>query len=109
MNVPAGVASDDPILQLPNVSLHDHLDGGLRPERMLERADRIGHTLPADDAASLRRWYSESSSSGVLVRYLETSSLTFALMQDREGPRRVAKESVVDQVADGVFYAATRW
>ena len=31
LNTPAGVAHDDPILQLPKVSLHDHLDGGLRP------------------------------------------------------------------------------
>src|SRR5690625_1084211 len=92
MNVPAGVASDDPILQLPKVSLHDHLDGGLRPETMIELADRIGHTLPADDAESLRRWFSESANSGDLVRYLETFSHTVALMQDREGLRRVAKE-----------------
>ena len=109
MNVPAGVASDDPILQLPKVSLHDHLDGGLRPETMIELADRIGHTLPADDAESLRRWFSESANSGDLVRYLETFSHTVALMQDREGLRRVAKEWVLDQVADGVFYAETRW
>src|SRR5699024_760444 len=109
MAVPARVASDDPILQLPKVSLHDHLDGGLRPETMIELADRIGHTLPADDAESLRRWFSESANSGDLVRYLETFSHTVALMQDREGLRRVAKEWVLDQVADGVFYAETRW
>jgi adenosine deaminase len=109
MNVPAGVASDDPILQLPKVSLHDHLDGGLRPSTMIELADRIGHTLPAADAESLGKWFSESANSGDLVRYLETFSHTVALMQDREGLHRVAKEWVLDQVADGVFYAEARW
>src|SRR5699024_2418514 len=109
MNVPAGVASDDPILQLPKVSLHDHLDGGLRPDTMIARPDRTRHTRPADDAESLRRWCSESAHAGDLVRYLESFSHTVALMQDREGLRRVAKEWVLDQVADGVFYAETRW
>ncbi|WP_181275931.1 adenosine deaminase [Brevibacterium oceani] len=109
MNVPAGVASDDPILQLPKVSLHDHLDGGLRPSTMIELADRIGHTLPAADAESLGKWFSESANSGDLVRYLETFTHTVALMQDREGLHRVAKEWVLDQVADGVFYAEARW
>lgn len=109
MNVPAGVASDDPILQLPKVSLHDHLDGGLRPSTMIELAERIGHTLPADDAESLGKWFSESANSGDLVRYLETFTHTVALMQDREGLRRVAEEWVLDQIADGVFYAEARW
>lgn len=109
MNVPAGVASDDPILQLPKVSLHDHLDGGLRPSTMLELADSIGHTLPASDAESLRRWFSESANSGDLVRYLETFSHTVAVMQSEDNLRRVAKEWVLDQVADGVFYAEARW
>lgn len=109
MNVPAGVASDDPILQLPKVSLHDHLDGGLRPSTMLELADSIGHTLPASDAGSLRRWFSESANSGDLVRYLETFSHTVAVMQSEDNLRRVAKEWVLDQVADGVFYAEARW
>lgn len=109
MNVPAGVASDDPILQLPKVSLHDHLDGGLRPSTMLELADSIGHTLPASDAEVLRRWFSESANSGDLVRYLETFSHTVAVMQSEDNLRRVAKEWVLDQVADGVFYAEARW
>ncbi|MGC2942264.1 MULTISPECIES: adenosine deaminase [Brevibacterium] len=109
MNVPAGVASDDPILQLPKVSLHDHLDGGLRPSTMIELADQIGHTLPAADAESLGRWFAESANSGDLVRYLETFSHTVAVMQTEDNLRRVAKEWVLDQVADGVFYAEARW
>lgn len=109
LNNPAGVASDDPILQLPKVSLHDHLDGGLRPETMIELAAEIGHELPASEPEALGKWFSDSANSGDLVRYLETFSHTVALMQTREGLARVAKEWVLDQVADGVFYAEARW
>ncbi|MFL6154138.1 MAG: adenosine deaminase, partial [Ornithinibacter sp.] len=31
---------------LPKVSLHDHLDGGLRPATVLELAGEIDHPLP---------------------------------------------------------------
>ncbi len=109
LNNPAGVAADDPILQLPKVSLHDHLDGGLRPATMIELADAIGHRLPADEPEALAKWFSDSANSGDLVRYLETFTHTVALMQNREGLVRVAREWVLDQVADGVFYAEARW
>ena len=109
LNNPAGVAADDPILQLPKVSLHDHLDGGLRPATMIELAASIGHVLPATEPEALATWYKDSASSGDLVRYLETFSHTAAVMQNREGLMRVAKEWVLDQVLDGVFYAEARW
>ncbi|MDN5735901.1 MAG: adenosine deaminase, partial [Brevibacterium aurantiacum] len=109
LNNPAGVAEDDPILQLPKVSLHDHLDGGLRPATLIELAASIGHELPATEPEALAQWYYDSASSGDLVRYLETFSHTVAVMQSREGLMRVAKEWVLDQVADGVFYAEARW
>src|SRR5699024_2235484 len=109
MKVPPGVASDDPIRQPPKVSVHDHLDGGLRPQAMIELADRIGHTPPADVAEALHRSFSDSADCGWLARYLEVSSHTLATMQDRVGLRIVAKEWVLVEVADGVFYAVTRW
>jgi adenosine deaminase len=34
---------------LPKVSLHDHLDGGLRPQTIIELADEVGLDLPATD------------------------------------------------------------
>ena len=38
------------IQALPKISLHDHLDGGLRPATILEIADAEGVSLPIDDA-----------------------------------------------------------
>lgn len=106
---PSGVAPNDPILTLPKVSLHDHLDGGLRPATIVELAAEIGHELPASDPEALRAWYFEAGSSGNLVQYLETFEHTIAVMQTAEALTRVAREWVLDQVADGVIYAEARW
>ncbi|GHD09504.1 adenosine deaminase 1 [Zhihengliuella salsuginis] len=94
---------------LPKVSLHDHLDGGLRPATIIELAAEAGHELPATDAEELGRWFLESADSGSLERYLETFDHTIAVMQTKEGLTRVAREFVEDLVADGVVYGEVRW
>lgn len=97
------------IRALPKVSLHDHLDGGLRPATVLELADGIGLELPASDPVALGAWFAEKSNSGSLVEYLKTFDLTTAVMQTREGLTRVAREFVQDLGADGVVYGEIRW
>ena len=94
----------------PKVLLHDHLDGGVRPQTMLELADEIGYTdLPASEAPSLGSWFRESCDSGSLPRYLETFAHTVAVMQTRENLFRVASECAQDLAADGVVYAESRY
>jgi adenosine deaminase len=93
----------------PKVSLHDHLDGGLRPQTIIELAADIGHPLPADNADDLGQWFAESANSGSLERYLETFDHTIAIMQTAPNLRRVASEFVEDLAADGVIYGETRW
>jgi adenosine deaminase len=99
----------DVIRAAPKVLLHDHLDGGLRPATIIELAREAGHTLPADDADSLARWFTESADSGSLVRYLETFDHTVAVMQRADHITRVARECVEDLAADGVVYAEVRY
>ena len=41
---------------LPKVSLHDHLDGGVRPATIIELADAIGLEVPANDPDLLADW-----------------------------------------------------
>jgi len=94
---------------MPKVSLHDHLDGGLRPTTIIELAAEVGHQLPTADAAELAQWFAEAADSGSLVRYLETFDHTIAVMQTPEALRRVAKEAVLDLVADGVVYGELRY
>ena len=105
-----GGAEEDRIRRAPKALLHDHLDGGLRPQTILEIADEVGYaSLPASDAESLGSWFRESADSGSLVRYLETFDHTLAVMQTAEGLRRVARECVLDLAADGVVYAESRY
>ncbi len=94
---------------LPKVSLHDHLDGGLRPSTIIELAEAVGHQLPSTDPVALGEWFRESANSGSLVRYLETFDHTLAVMQTREGLIRVAREFVEDLADDGVVYGEVRW
>ncbi|UUT35771.1 adenosine deaminase [Microbacterium elymi] len=94
---------------LPKVSLHDHLDGGVRPATIIELAEAAGIDVPAPDAAALGAWFARQSDSGSLVEYLKTFDLTLAVMQTREGLTRVARDFVEDLVADGVVYGEVRW
>ena len=97
------------IRTLPKVSLHDHLDGSLRPSTIIELAEAEGIELPVLDAEGLGQWFAEQSNSGSLVEYLKTFDLTCAVMQTREGLTRVARESVIDLANDGVIYGELRW
>ncbi|SFR86117.1 adenosine deaminase [Agromyces sp. CF514] len=97
------------IQALPKVSLHDHLDGGLRPQTIIELADAAGVDVPVHDADELGTWFADKADSGSLVEYLKTFDLTTAVMQTREGLTRVAREFVQDLAADGVVYGEIRW
>ncbi len=97
------------IRALPKVSLHDHLDGGLRPQTLIELADELDLELPATDVEELSAWFERQSNSGSLVEYLKTFDLTTAVMQTRAGLGRVAREFVHDLAADGVIYGEIRW
>ncbi|MFI7698292.1 adenosine deaminase [Nonomuraea sp. NPDC049480] len=100
----------DEIRRAPKVLLHDHLDGGLRAETIVELARETGYgRLPTTDADNLRQWFEEASDSGSLVRYLETFDHTVGVMQTRESLVRVAAECAEDLAADGVVYAEVRF
>lgn len=97
------------IRDLPKVSLHDHLDGSLRPATLIELAGQIGHELPSTDPEELAETFRANADSGDLVKYLEAFAHTTAVMQSAESLRRVAREYVEDLAADGVVYAEVRW
>jgi len=94
---------------LPKVSLHDHLDGGLRAGTIIELADAIGLKIPSNDELELADWFEDSADSGSLPSYLATFDVTIGVMQTREGLIRVAREFVNDLAADGVIYGEVRW
>ncbi len=103
----------DQIRRAPKVLLHDHLDGGLRPQTIIDLAADCGHALPdvggEMNAESLGRWFADAADSGSLERYLETFDHTVGVMQTGPAITRVARECVEDLAADGVVYAEIRY
>jgi adenosine deaminase len=98
------------VRRAPKALLHDHLDGGLRPATVVDLAADSGYSaLPTTDVEALGRWFRDAADSGSLVRYLETFAHTVGVMQSYDALRRVAREAVEDQAADGVVYAEERF
>lgn len=90
--------------------LHDHLDGGLRPNTILELAEQNGyHCLPAHDEEALAHWMHSGADRRSLELYLKTFAHTVGVMQTAEAVARVAAECAEDLAADGVVYAEVRF
>ncbi|MCH8571692.1 adenosine deaminase [Nesterenkonia sp. AY15] len=105
----AAAKLEEQLRNLPKVSLHDHLDGSLRPETLIELAAEIGHELPSQDSEELAERFRQNANSGSLEKYLEAFAHTTAVMQTPQNLRRVAKEYVEDLAADGIIYSEVRW
>jgi len=95
---------------LPKVLLHEHLDGVLRPQTVVELAKEARYSkLPTDDPATLAQWFHQGANKGSLGQYLEGFTHTIAVMQTEEGLERVAYEQAEDLRRDGVVYFETRF
>ena len=97
------------IRKAPKVELHEHLDGSLRPETIIDLAGRSGFPLPAETPDELAAWFARGSEEKSLALYLKAFDITTALMQDQESLRRIAREEIEDLAADGVVYAEIRF
>ncbi|MFM6973861.1 MAG: adenosine deaminase, partial [Agromyces sp.] len=101
--------TDVVIERLPKVSLHDHLDGGVRATTIVELAAAANIPIPTTNATDLAEWFRTQADSGSLVDYLETFTVTLSVMQTADNLQRIAREFVHDLIADGVVYAEIRW
>ena len=86
--------TDITIESLPKISLHDHLDGGLRPQTIIDLAGEEGIELPETDADALGKWFADQSNSGSLVEYLKTFDVTTSVMQTVAGLALFSREFV---------------
>jgi adenosine deaminase len=93
---------------LPKVVLHDHLDGSLRPQTLLELLHARGRVAPALDAAALAAWFDERAHAGSLVEYLRGFALTVEAMAAPQALERVAFEAAEDALADAAVLGEFR-
>lgn len=101
--------TDDTLRALPKTVLHEHLDGSLRIDTILDLAQQFGYEgLPGSDNESLATQL-HMVGSGSLPRYLQAFDHTIAVMQHEEALNRVAFENLEDLANDGVVYAEIRF
>ena len=93
---------------LPKALLHEHLDGGLRPQTLLDLCHARGVSVPASDADALARWMHANANSGSLELYLRGFAITIAAMASQAACERVAYEAAEDARADGCVLAEFR-
>jgi adenosine deaminase len=93
---------------LPKVLLHEHLDGGLRPQTLLELCAENSLEVPARNAQELAAWMQTNAHSGSLERYLQGFALTVEAMASAEACERVAYEAAEDARLDGCVLAEFR-
>src|ERR1700724_837032 len=95
---------------LPKVVLHEHLDGVLRPQTVIELAKDVGYVeLPTTAPLALAEWFHQGANQGSLAKYLQGFTHTIAVMQTEEALERVAYEQAEDLSKDGGVYFETRF
>ena len=102
--------TEEILRSVPKVLLHDHLDGGLRTQTIIDLAKDLKYTkLPTSDPGELAEWFFRGANKGNLVEYLQGFEHTCAVMQTKEALERIAYEMMEDMKKDGVCYVETRF
>jgi adenosine deaminase len=95
---------------VPKVLLHDHLDGGVRPQTVIDLAKEYKYDkLPTHDPGELAEWFHRGANRGSLPLFLEGFEHTCGVMQTEEALERIAYETLEDMKNDGVVYLETRF
>jgi len=86
---------------MPKVELHVHLEGSIRPETVLELAQRNGKTLPATTVEGLQSWYQFRDFTHFVEVYVTVSQC----IQSAEDLELVVREFAEAQAAQNVLYS----
>lgn len=103
------MVTEEMIKKIPKVELHDHLDGGVRPETIVELAREYKIELPAGEPDALAEWLHRGASRKSLSLYLEGFGVTLSVMQRCEALERIAYEAILDRSEDNIKYVEIRF
>jgi adenosine deaminase len=104
------LTAEEILKKVPKAVLHDHLDGGLRTQTIIELAEDLKYEkLPTKDAGELAVWFYQGANKGNLVKFLKGFEHTTSVMQTKEALERTAYEMMEDMKNDGVCYVETRF
>ena len=99
----------DWIKNVPKAVLHDHLDGGLRVDTLIELANEQNYqNLPSTNHDELKKWIQPKPDKSLAIN-LEAWEHTIGVMQDKDSIYRVTMEALEDLSNDGVVYAELRF
>ena len=99
----------DWVKTVPKAVLHDHLDGGLRVETLIDLANKQNYKdLPSTNHDELKKWIQPKPNKSLAIN-LEAWSHTIGVMQDSDSIYRVTMEALEDLSNDGVVYAELRF
>ena len=74
----------DWVKTVPKAVLHDHLDGGLRVETLIELANEQGYqNLPSSNHDELKKWIQPKPDKSLAIN-LEAWDHTIGVMQDQD-------------------------
>ena len=94
---------------MPKVDLHLHLDGSVKPETVLEWAERDGVELPSRDAGAVSRLMKVQGRCGSLAEYLEKFRFVGTFLQTAETLSRAAFEVVEQAAGENCAYIEVRF
>ena len=99
----------DWVKTVPKAVLHDHLDGGLRVETLIELANEQNYqNLPSTSHDVLKKWIQPKPDKSLAIN-LGAWEHTIGVMQDEDSIYRVTMEALEDLSNDGVVYAELRF
>ena len=99
----------DWVKTIPKAVLHDHLDGGLRVETLIELANEQNYqNLPSTSHDELKKWIQPKPDKSLAIN-LGAWEHTIGVLQDEDSIYRVTMEALEDLSNDGVVYAELRF
>ena len=94
---------------MKRIDLHNHLDGSLPVETVLELAKMSGVALPADTVDGIRAYLTVEPDCTSLNEYLEKFAIPVSVLQTEECLEKAVYDTMKDLDARGVCYAELRF